>query len=178
MPLIMESVFRLSKAPCIDPTTMVNQIQPCINDSIKWGKENGLVFGPAKTTVVWFTPGYMKNPETFKRIVMDGKEIPPSSQVTYLGVILDSKLSWGPHIRNKVDKAIKYAMVLKGAVSATWGLSPKAIQWIYNAIILPKISYGAHVWYKPGKPLPHGISQKLCRLSRRMLLFYAPFFLA
>ena len=45
----------------IDPTTMVNQIQPCIDASIQWGKENGLVFGPAKTTVVWFTPGYRKS---------------------------------------------------------------------------------------------------------------------
>ena len=108
----------------IDPTTMVTQIQPCIDTSIKWGKENGLIFGPAKTTVVWFTPGYKKNPETFKRIVMDGKEIPPSSQMTYLGVILDSKLSWGPHIRNKIDKTRKFAMVIKAAVAATWGLNP------------------------------------------------------
>ena len=33
---------------------------------------------------------------------MDGKEIQPSSQKTYLGVILDSQLSWGQHITNKV----------------------------------------------------------------------------
>ena len=109
---------------------MVTQIQPCIDASIAWGKENGLIFGPAKTTVVWFMPGYKKewkNPEHFKRIVMDGKEVPPSSQMTYLGVILDSKLSWGPHIHNKIDKARKYAMVIRAAVSATWGLSPEAI---------------------------------------------------
>ena len=163
----------------IDPTTMVNQIQPCIDKSIKWGKENGLVFGPAKTTVVWFTPGYRKewkNPERFKRIVMEGKEVPPSSQMTYLGVILDSKVSWGPHIHNKIDKARKFAMVIRSAVSATWGMSPEAIQWIYKAIILPKISYGAHAWYRPGKKLSKGILDKFQRLSRLMLLFYAPFF--
>ena len=107
---------------------------------------------------------------------MDGKEIPPSSQMTYLGVILDSKLSWGPHIHNKIDKARKFAMVIRAAVSATWGLSPEAIQWIYKAIILPKISYGAHVWHKPDKKLCQSISKKFERLSRLMLLFYAPFF--
>ena len=66
--------------------------------------------------------------------------------MTYLGVILDSKLSWGPHIRNKLDKARKYAMVIRAAISSTWGISPKALQWIHKAIILPKISYGTHVW--------------------------------
>ena len=112
----------------IDPTTMVDMIQPCIDKSIAWGKANGLIFGPAKTTVVWFTPGYKKNPEDFKRIIMDGKTIAPSSQMTYLGVILDSKLSWGPHIRSKLYKARKFAMFIRAAISSTWGISPKAVQ--------------------------------------------------
>ena len=64
----------------IDPATMVDQIQPCIDKSIAWGKANGLIFGPAKTTVVWFTPGYKKSPEDFKRISMDGKKIPPQAK--------------------------------------------------------------------------------------------------
>ena len=61
--------------------------------------------------------------------------------MTYLGVILDSKLSWGPHIRNKIDKARKFAMVIRAAISSTWGISPKAVQWIYRTIILPKITF-------------------------------------
>ena len=63
-----------------------------------------------------------------------------------------------PH-KNKLDKASKFAMVIKGAVSRTWGLSPKAIQWIYKAIVLPKITYAAHVWFKPNGGVSGGIAR-------------------
>ena len=66
-------------------------------------------------------------------------------------------------------------MVIKPAVAATWGLNPKSIQWIYNAIVLPKLTYGAHAWYQPSK-MTQGLSNKLSCLSRLMLQYYAPFF--
>ena len=67
-------------------------------------------------------------------------------------------------------------MVIRAAISSTWGISPKAVQWIYRAIILPKISYAAHVWYNPGKWVSKVIAQEMSKLSRLVLLFYAPFF--
>ena len=37
-------------------------------------------------------------------------------------------------------------MVCRAAVGKEWGLIPPRLQWIYNQVIRPKITYGASVW--------------------------------
>ena len=66
--------------------------------------------------------------------------------MTYLGIILDQKLNWSLHIKTKVSKAIKWLAVLKPAIDHIYGLSPSKMLWIYKQILLPRITYGAHVW--------------------------------
>ena len=66
--------------------------------------------------------------------------------MTYLGIILDQKLNWSLHIKTKVSKAIKWLAVLKPAINYIFGLSPARMLWIYKQILLPRITYGAHVW--------------------------------
>ena len=68
------------------------------------GRRCGLVFNPDKTVAVLFTRR-RRNPEHF--IKFEGKTIPFSNSVLYLGVTLDSKLHWKLHIQNKIDKAKK-----------------------------------------------------------------------
>jgi len=53
---------------------------------------------------------------------------------------------WTTHCRAKVAKAKIALMQCKQAVGKTWGLNLFVIQWIYKALILPLISYGAIVW--------------------------------
>ena len=43
-------------------------------------------------------------------------------------------------------KAIKWLAVLKPAIDNIYGLSPSKMLWIYKQILLPRITYGAHVW--------------------------------
>ena len=66
--------------------------------------------------------------------------------MTYLGVILDQKLTWCLHINTKVAKAIKWLAILKPAIDNIYGLSPARMLWIYKQILLPRITYGAIVW--------------------------------
>ena len=75
-----------------------------------------------------------------------GVEIKPSSSMTYLGIILDQKLNWSLHIKTKVSKAIKWLAILKPAINYIYGLSPARMLWIYKQILLPRITYGSHVW--------------------------------
>ena len=45
-----------------------------------------------------------------------------------------------------MSKAIKWLAVLKPAIDYIYGLSPSKMLWIYKQILLPRITYGAHVW--------------------------------
>ena len=133
----------------IDPNTMVANAQKHLNLAIEWGAQNGLSFCPKKTTVVFFTRKYNFHKKVLpkvNKIKMGGVEIKPSDNMTYLGIILDQKLNWSLHIKTKVSKAIKWLAVLKPAIDHIYGLSPSKMLWIYKQILLPRITYGAHVW--------------------------------
>lgn len=67
----------------------------------EWGRNRGLEFNPQKTEVVMFSRRN-KNPP-FK-LEIDGAEIEYSDTVKYLGLVLDKKLSWQPHIEGKLCK--------------------------------------------------------------------------
>ena len=133
----------------IDPNTMVANAQKHLNLAIEWGAQNGLSFCKKKTTVVFFTRKYNFHKKVLPKvnqIKMGGVEIKPSDNMIYLGIILDLKLNWSLHIKTKVSKAIKWLAVLKPAIDYIYGLSPSKMLWIYKQILLPIITYGAHVW--------------------------------
>ena len=103
----------------IDPNTMVDNAQYQLNKAMEWGAQNGLTFCADKTTVVFFTRKYnfvKKVLPKVKKIKINGVEIDPSTSMTYLGIILDHKLNWSVHIKNKVSKAIKFLAMIKPAI--------------------------------------------------------------
>ena len=91
--------------------------------------------------------------------------------MTYLGIVLDQKLSWSPHIEKKVSKAKKFLHLIKPAINHIYGLNPKRMQWIYKQIILPRLTYGCHVW---GHYLNNDQISKLGSVERLALAYYAP----
>ena len=159
----------------IDPDTMVANAQKQLNLAIEWGAQNGLSFCPDKTTVVFFTRKYNFHKRVLpkvKKIKMGGGvEIKPSSSMTYLGIILDQKLNWSLDIKTKVSKAIKWLAILKPAINYIYGLSPARMLWIYKQILLPRITYGSHVW---GHSLTLEQQHTIRTLESLTFRYYAP----
>ncbi|XP_073948802.1 uncharacterized protein [Choristoneura fumiferana] len=91
-------------------------------------------------------------------------ELQFSSEVKYLGVILDSKLNWSNHLNNKIDKATVAFWQCRRMVGKQWGLSPKVTLWLYQSVIRPIISYGAVVWWPRTKLIT--VEAKLQRFQR------------
>ena len=103
-----------------------------------------LVFNPAKTVAVVF---HTKNkPQTIPPLTMQGQDITFADSTRYLGIILDSRLSWRKHVLNQVTKCKKILMMSHAAVGRTWGLDAKKCWWLYQAIARPVLTYGAIVW--------------------------------
>ena len=124
--------------------------------------------------MVFFTRKYNFHKKVLpkvKKIKMSGFEINPSSSMTYLGIILDQKLNWSLHIKTKVSKAIKWLAMIKPAINYIYGLSPARMLWIYKQILLPRITYGSHVW---GHSLTLEQQQIIRSLERQALRYFAP----
>src|SRR5699024_4193521 len=98
-----------------------------------------------KTELVLFTKkrklDILKPPSIF------GVSLNFATEVKYLGVMLDSKLHWGRHLQLKTEKAYRAFWQCRGAIGATWGLTPRTVMWLYVAVIRPMLTYGAIVWW-------------------------------
>ena len=78
---------------------------------------------------------------------MNGTKLELSKKARLLGVTLDSKLTWKPHITRITSKATTALMQCRQIVGKTWGINPSMMKWIYTAIICrPIMSYACVSW--------------------------------
>ena len=64
----------------------------------------GLDINPNKTTIVLFSRKYKI--EIFRLLRIGGRKLPLSSEVKYLGAVLDSKLNWKGNTKEVVKKGL------------------------------------------------------------------------
>jgi len=110
-----------------------------------WCQAKGLTVNPSKTEAMIFTRKY--KPEPVEPLRLWGKELPYTSSVKYLGVHLDPKLNWKLHLEDKRKRMYTFMWAYRRAVGRTWGIKPRVALWIYKAILLPRLTYVAVVWW-------------------------------
>lgn len=109
----------------------------------KWCKEHGLKLSTIKTTLIMFTN---KRNWTLKPIKIEGETIKASNHTKFLGVTIDSKLQYKEHIKNITQRAKCNLHRATMAIGPTWGLTPKAVLWVYRQIIRPAMTYASPIW--------------------------------
>ncbi len=94
---------------------------------------------------------------------MNGIEIKIENQIKYLGVIIDRKLNFWPHINYIYEKSLNKINKLPIVVQNVWGLTSHSIKLIYSAAIEPFILYCASIW---GQNLTKTKIKKLRKIQR------------
>lgn len=79
---------------------------------------------------------------------LDGVIINLSYEAKYLGVILDSKLTWSKNAQLRVQKSQNALYACRSSIGKTWGLSPKIVKWLYSSVIRPILMHGCVVWWQ------------------------------
>ena len=77
---------------------------------------------------------------------MNGKKIEYSTDCTYLGLHIDSKLNWNKHIEEKFNKCKKILMKTVHETRANFGPKPSLMKWGYTGLVRPILTYGAMIW--------------------------------
>ena len=127
----------------IDALTIRDQVQAGARLVAEWADKCGLNINCNKSEAIMFT---WKRKWSYKPLKLKGTDLPLKTQVTYLGVTIDSKLSWLPHIEMRVTKATRCLAMCRRTVGKLWGLSPRVMYWVYTAMIRPMVSYAAPIW--------------------------------
>ncbi|XP_044585975.1 uncharacterized protein LOC123266012 [Cotesia glomerata] len=126
------------------PTEMRWRTQRALDLIQKWCIGKSLRVNPNKTEMVLFTKRRklkITAPSIF------GMELKFSKEVRYLGVTLDSKLTWRSHIEKQTQKATATFWACRRIFGITWGLKPRLIKWIYTAILVPQLTFASVVWW-------------------------------
>lgn len=108
----------------------------------KWARDNLIKINADKTQAVMFT---RRRPDLRDRIRIHNVNIPWSTQVRYLGVILDNKLTFKPHITRKKEKMVKLIHKLFPLLYSNQMNTQTKLR-LYKSTILPAMTYGCSSW--------------------------------
>lgn len=123
---------------------LTDLMQNALNLVWNWCQKEDLSINPAKSVLVPFTKRRNLDLRSPK---LNGTKIKFSTEVKYLGITLDSKLTWNSHLQKVLAKATKAAWACSRLYGRTWGIKPKMIYWSYITVIRPIITYASLVWW-------------------------------
>ena len=128
-----------------DLPTMRAKCQRYLNTIKRWCTSIGVRLSALKSLAIIFTK--KMNLSLDKPLKVDGAVIPVVQEVRYLGLILDTKLSWRKHAEFTSSKAMKGLHSVSSSCRKTWGLPPAYMRWIYLQVSSPSLLFGCVVWH-------------------------------
>jgi hypothetical protein len=123
-------------------------LQTVPEQCLEWARRHGASFAPEKYILVHFTKARTKHNNSCPFILPTSTiQRSPSAQV--LGIILDKKLSWQPHLQHIKSKLTIQTNVLSRLTASTWGTSLWISKLLYTAVVRPAITIGCPAWWAP-----------------------------
>ena len=104
------------------------------------------------------------------RVNVRGTNIAKSDQVKYLGVIVDSDLSWKAHIAKIRQKAFA---ALASIRRTSHFLPSKTCKTMYNSTVLPHLDYCSTIWHSCSSTLSQSI-ERIQNYAMRTILKKPP----
>jgi hypothetical protein len=108
-------------------------------------KEAAISFDIGKTELIHF---YNKRTTIEEGLKLRDIEISPKPLVRWLGVFLDSKLTFKQHVEIKISKAKAAFYSIRRLGNTQRGLSLQALRQLYIACVTTIADYGIQCWWK------------------------------
>ncbi|CAK9795846.1 Probable RNA-directed DNA polymerase from transposon X-element [Anthophora plagiata] len=110
----------------------------------EWSNKSGLKFSTQKSQCILFTR--KTKYQTLPIIKMGETELPFVNNIRLLGLILDKKMTWTPHMKYLKESCSKRLNILKVLANNSWGADQETLLRTYRAIIRSKLDYGSTVY--------------------------------
>ena len=120
------------------------RVQTAISRCEHWATDHGFVFSPHKTVALHFAP--RRSGEPAPALTLSGNPINFEREVKFLGMTVDNRLSWRPHLLALKTKSMKALNILKCLSGTSWGADRQSLLLLYRSIIRSKIDYGCVVY--------------------------------
>ena len=130
-----------------------------------WARDNKIHFNEQKSKTMLMSRRKRKERKEVE-IYMNSRLLTQVHSLKYLGVILDTKLTFKNHINYITDKCSRLIFALSKSAKLNWGLGHEALKTIYTGAILPLLQYGAPIWIN--SLAKDSYKTKLIRVQRLM----------
>ena len=120
------------------------KIQSAINLATTWARSRGFKFSPGKTKAIRFCR--LRRREVIPTLTLEGSILPYEDCVKYLGMVLDQKLTFKPHITELLCNVKQRLNILKVVSHFNWGADRITLLRMYQALVLSKIDYGCQIY--------------------------------
>jgi len=134
------------------PDALKRQLQIALNALESWTRKTGFSFSPVKTATMHIcrVRGCLKaSPE----LLMGENTLPHVVQYKYLGMLIDSSLTWRTHITNLKRSCNKTLNLLKCIANYNSGADRRTLLRLYLALLKPKLDYGCEAYGSACKTL-------------------------
>jgi len=115
---------------------------------MRWAAKHGASFAPQKYELIHMT----RTPKKFNMkmaLNFGNAVIEPGASLRVLGLYVDTKLRWGPHIAQVKARAANQARAIKCMAGSTWGATFERCRTVYSMVVRPMLTFAAPIWHQP-----------------------------
>uniref|UniRef100_A0A3B3C2G3 Reverse transcriptase domain-containing protein n=1 Tax=Oryzias melastigma TaxID=30732 RepID=A0A3B3C2G3_ORYME len=123
-----------------DLETLVKEVENELELLKSWFDSNKLTLNLKKTKFIVFTN---RQTNVSKDLIIHNTAIEQVSQIKFLGVIIQNKLSWKNHIEFIKTKLCKSLAIISKVKEC---LNKQTLYILYSSLILPYMTYSVEVW--------------------------------
>ena len=130
---------------------MERKLQETLNKLKMWCDRTGFKFSPSKTVSMHICRKRGCTKQT--NLALLGEQIDCKPHHKYLGIEIDSSLTWRRHIQTLKQSCLKKMDLLKLLSHKSWGADQGTLLRIYTALIKSKLEYGIEAYGSACKTL-------------------------
>ena len=139
-----------------DPKEVTNTLNADLSSIVDWIERNRLKMNINKTQLMILGRKACEHQCDQLCVNVRGINVAKSDQIKYLGVTVDSDLSWKAHIAKIRQKAFA---ALASIRRASHFLPSKTCKTMYNSTVLPHLDYCSTVWHSCRSTLSQSIER-------------------
>lgn len=124
------------------------RMQDAMNNTSKWATDWCVTINSLKTVATCFS---LSNTKENIKLTINNQRIPQEDTPTYLGVKLDKRLTWSPHIQEMGRRATRRLSLMKKLAGTKWGASSNILRQVYTGNVRPVLEYGSAAWATAAK---------------------------
>ncbi|KYN15929.1 RNA-directed DNA polymerase from mobile element jockey [Trachymyrmex cornetzi] len=161
---LMERILYQLYSTHRDPRIAAESVQASLNKLHEYLKYRNLELSPGKSSWICFSQGPAK--KTSSKLIINGNQVPRVHFQCFLGVILDSGLKGGHHLKYFIEKGKKISGIIATLSGVTWGSHPGLLLTLYRATFRSAVEYGCR-YFTWSSSSPNYL--KLLRLQYRVI---------